>query len=91
MKLKELERYYDKGINRHSVRVYQDELGYLWRLDRTTDCNPRFFQLYRACGGVGETRYTRPFTINGKEFWGDNWTWKHAEQELFKALGVSND
>ena len=61
------------AINRHSIRVYMYN-GKTYVLDRTTDCNPRFYELYERTDGI----FSKTIKIFGKRYWGDGISWKHA-------------
>jgi hypothetical protein len=88
MKLTQIDRDYyghdERAINKHSVRVYEDEKGQRYNLSRTTDGIPRFFEAYGpyAADFLG---FLPRFKVNDRDYWGEGIGWKKA-QRIF--LGI---
>jgi hypothetical protein len=76
-----------RAINRHSTRTYQDGDGKLYLLSRTLDGVRPFFEAYGP--------YTVEFVgalpglnVNGKEYWGDGWSWDRAIRAFLREIGA---
>jgi len=87
--LKEISReifgHDEKAINKHSVRIYIDENGNLWQLDRTLDGCPPF---YSACGPYSPTfqGVLPALRVDGLNYWGSGLSWKKALPMFFEAV-----
>jgi len=81
--IKSEHRYYYKSINKHSTRTYEWQ-GVKFYLDRTLDGCPPFFTVYLF--EESRTLATHLSNEEGKEYWGDGWTWAQAEKEMEKIV-----
>ena len=77
-----------RAINRHSERRYRAEDGSLYVLSRTLDGCPPFFEAYGPyrddhCGVLPRLR------VDGREYWGDGWSWKQAVRAFCTALNAT--
>lgn len=79
-----------RAINRHSVRTYQDEQGNLWKLSRTTDALPPFFEAYGPYR-PGLQGIVPRFKVDGLEYWGDGWPWTRAVKVFFAAVAARKE
>jgi hypothetical protein len=75
-----------RAINRHSVRVYEFQ-GSFWKLDKTCDGAPPFFNLEelpfdpRKTSGMGQR-----VKVEGADYWGDGYSWPKAEKAAFAVI-----
>lgn len=86
--MREIDRDYyghdKRAINKHSTRTYVDQRGRLFKLCRTTDGTPRFFEAYGPYSP--DYRGVLPrLKVNGADYWGDGWSWKKAVPAFFSA------
>jgi len=89
--LKEISRetygHSDRAINKHSERWYEGGTGRLYVLSRTLDGCPPFFEAYGPFSKEHEGLLPR-LRVNGKEYWGDGWTWKQAIKAFCAEIGA---
>lgn len=75
-----------RAINRHSERMYINQNGELFQLDRTLDAYPKFFTLV----GPFRVHYVgvlHAFPIElGKSTWGEGMSWPNAIKTMCHAL-----
>ena len=76
-----------RAINRHSERWYHDADGNLYVLSRTLDGCPPFFEAY---GPFPEGHEGLPprLLVDGKEYWGDGWSWPSATAAFCEEIGA---
>ena len=77
-----------RAINRHSERTYRDDAGDRYVLSRTLDGCPPFFEAY-GLFKAGHTGALPRLQVQGKECWGDGWTWRTAIQAFCLQLGAT--
>lgn len=76
-----------RAINRHSVRVFEYK-GRKYTLDRTLDSVPPFYTLTRqpeSGFGIGVT-----VKVNGRDSWGEGWSWSRAVANALHAIREDN-
>jgi hypothetical protein len=81
------------AINKHSIRYYKVmlfEKPIFFRLDRNLSGSPKFFNLTKMEHDPRETSdhdyIPRTVKVEGKENWGDGYSWPKAETSMFNAL-----
>jgi hypothetical protein len=89
MSVHEISRDYyghdETAINKHSERVFTDSSGRLFKLSRTTDGVPPFFEAYGPY--TEDYRGILPrLLVDGREYWGDGWTWGRALEAFRQAV-----
>ncbi len=75
----------NRAINLHSERTYQDTDGNVYKLSRTLDGIPPFFEAYGPYREDHQGLLPR-LMINGREYWGDGWSWKQAVSAFCREL-----
>ena len=75
----------ERAINRHCERRYRDQNGSLYVLSRTLDGIPPFFEAYGPFTAEHVGVLPR-LHVNGREYWGDGWTWQRAEAAFCREL-----
>ncbi len=76
------------AINRHADRTYEDKTGNCYVLSRTLDGIPPFFEAYGPFKADHEGVLPR-LKVQGKEYWGDGWTWQRALRAFCAELGTT--
>ena len=74
-----------RATNKHTDRRYRDENGRCYILSRTLDGIPPFFEAYGPFEEDHEGLLPRLMIAN-REYWGDGWSWRRAEQALCREL-----
>ena len=74
-----------RAINRHSERIYRDARGQRYVLSKTLDGFPPFFEAYGPFKAKHNGVLPR-LCVQGKEYWGDGWTWRAAVQAFCQQL-----
>jgi len=91
MKLKEIEREYvnntDIALNKHSYRIYKDEKGQRYLLDRNQDMLPKTFELSGP--------FDRDFKgilplvkVDGERFFCEGESWNKAIKKMCEVLNA---
>lgn len=78
----------ERAINRHSARTFADERGARFILSKTLDGCPPFFEAYGPFEEGHQGALPR-LKVQGKEYWGDGWSWRRALKALCGELAVT--
>jgi hypothetical protein len=73
------------AINRHSERMYRDENNMRYILSKTLDGVPPFYEAYGPYKEDHEG-VLPSLPVDGKQYWGDGWTWQRAEQAFCRQV-----
>jgi hypothetical protein len=84
----EINRTTFRSINKHSERLYISHNGRLYKLSRTLDGCPPFFEAYGPYAPDYEGVLPR-LKVDDHEYWGDGWSWKRAEKAFLEAVNAA--
>ena len=74
------------AINKHSIRIYEDQRGRRWYLDKTLDGVPPFYSV-SGPWTPGTKTFAPHLKVMGENYWGSGLGWTSAVHRFFFAVG----